>query len=50
MVEDAVYYLAGTVLDGEYWLSVCRRDVPVCSVTEHLEPIHVDLKRNLLKV
>lgn len=50
MLEDASYYLAGTVLDGEYWLSVCRRDVPVCSVPEYLEPIQVDLKRTLLKV
>ena len=50
MLEDACYYLGSTVLDGGYWLSVCRRDVSVYGNTGQLEPIKVDVKRILLKV
>lgn len=50
MLEDSLYYLASTALDGDYWLSVCRRGVPVYSEAEPFTPEEVDLKRILKKV
>lgn len=46
MLDDAVYYLASASLEENYWLSVCRKDVPV----EIFSPKQVDLKRILKKV
>ena len=50
MTGDTVYYLYSTVLENEYWLSVCRSDIPVCGKKEHPVTVKVDLKRSLLKV
>lgn len=50
MIEDAVYYLASVSLDDSYWLSVCRKNMPVPTDVEVLVPEQVDLKRFLKKV
>lgn len=51
MVEDeAVYYLASVSLEGDYWLSVCRKNMPMVTEMDVLVPEQVDLKRFLKKV
>ena len=47
MLEDAGYYLATGRLEEDYYLSVCRKDVPIPGAPEGLEPEQVDLKRIL---
>ena len=50
MLEDACYYLASIRLEEDSWMSVCRRDMPVCSIQEQMMPELVDVKKILKKV
>lgn len=48
--ENAGYYLASVPLEDDYWLSVCRKNVPPVIGREILSPEQVDLKSILKKV
>lgn len=50
MLTDVPYYLASVQLEEGYWLTVCRKAVPVTEEEETFSPVQVDLKRMLKKV
>lgn len=47
MLSDVPYYLASAQLEEDYWLTVCRKAVPVTILQEAFSPVQVDLKRML---
>ena len=50
MRPDAPYYLTSVRLEGDYWLSVCRKAAPIAQAKENFFPVQVDLKSVLIKV
>ena len=47
MLSDVPYYLASVQLEEDYWLTVCRKAVPVTDAAENFSTVQVDLKRML---
>ena len=50
MLTDVPYYLASTQVEEGYWLTVCRKAMPVSDAEEMFSPMQIDLKRMLKKV
>lgn len=47
--EDTEFYLESIQIDKDYWMSVCRKNVPIGSVGREIALIQVDIKGFLEK-